>query len=128
MKQAVRGWAFWLFVCCFSVLIYLIFRPESPPNLFRYADKVEHVIAFMILALVGRVSLHFISPFRYWSCFLIIAIAMETMQHYFSATRTFTPGDMMANVAGVIAALVLYKVALRVMRERQPAVSALEVD
>lgn len=42
-----------LFTACLADLLYVMFREQSPPQLFEESDKVGHILAFATLTLSG---------------------------------------------------------------------------
>ena len=84
------------------VVVVLSLTPPAPIELPRHGDKVEHLLAYALLA-AGAVQV-----FRRGFPLLVagvglvlLGIALEFAQGAFTATRMADPADAMANAAGV---------------------------
>lgn len=98
------------FVICLGVVLYAIFRPEPPPELFSQSDKWGHIAAFLALCVSGRVAFPTIPAVPFWLTFAALAPLLEWLQHLVRPLRFFSYGDVLANLAGVVLALVLLNV------------------
>lgn len=89
-----------------AALAWGVFRAVPPPNPFPGADKVGHLLGFLALALAARIALPR-APGRWlWGLLLAAAPALEYLQHTVSPLRERSLGDALANVSGVLLALV----------------------
>ncbi|MCX2982108.1 VanZ family protein [Halieaceae bacterium IMCC14734] len=105
-----------LFVLLMAALLYGIFRAEPPQELFSNSDKVGHVLIFFAATLSGRLSGIRLPDWAYWPLWAVLALMMEYLQDALWPTRNFSAGDAYANLAGVVAALVVWLVIRRVLR------------
>lgn len=97
-----------LFILCFSVLLWGLLRPESPPDLFNHSDKWMHFVAFFGFALVSRFAFTSLHAGWIWPMLFFAAPGLEYLQHYLQPHRTFSWADVAANTSGVITALGLW--------------------
>ncbi|AZE62671.1 MULTISPECIES: glycosyltransferase family 2 protein [Pseudomonas fluorescens group] len=100
--STVRGKRFWLFVLCCTTLAYGVFRPQPAPYLFEHSDKVMHLMAFGGLTVCSRIAFEKARPALVVSVLLLLAPALEWLQHYVQPAREFSLGDIAANLAGVV--------------------------
>ncbi|NQZ33370.1 MAG: VanZ family protein [Oceanospirillaceae bacterium] len=103
-----------LFFCCIAVVSWGIFRATPPQELFQQSDKVAHLLAFAGLAFTGRLALVNINGYLYWPAMAVIAMAMEYAQGIFQISRYSSVEDAMANVTGVLLALLVCGVGRKV--------------
>lgn len=96
-----------IFMLCLGAVMYGMFRPEPPPEVFTHSDKWGHVLAFLGLAVTGRLALHRWPTWIYWPMMLALAPLLEWLQGATRPLRWFSLGDAAANVAGVLLAMVL---------------------
>jgi VanZ family protein len=101
---AGQRWLTGLFLVCGLVLMYGIFRPAPPPELFEQSDKFLHLLAFVALTLSGRAALSKVPALPFWSLFLMLGPALEVAQHWFQPGRVFSVEDAIANIAGSLLA------------------------
>ena len=94
-----------LFVTCCSVFLYGLFRPESPPDLFEQSDKFLHLLAFGTLALTSRLAFAWMPGWLLWGGLLALAPLLEGLQKVMQPARQFGFEDILANVVGVLLAL-----------------------
>jgi VanZ family protein len=97
-----QRWLTGVFLACGLVLMYGIFRPAPPPELFEQSDKFMHLLAFAALTLSGRAALIRLSALPFWSLFLMLGPALEVAQHWFQPGRVFSIEDAIANIAGTL--------------------------
>ena len=84
---------------CGTVLVGALAPLADTPQLFALADKVAHVVAFAVLALVGLKAY----PRHTWVvCILLIALGglIEVIQGY-TSTRSQEWEDFFADILGV---------------------------
>ncbi len=91
----------WLFLIFSGVLLYSLFRPTPPPDVFANSDKVGHVLIFLAVSLSGRLSKVSIFDWLYWPLWAFLAMALEYLQGAVRPLRIFSMEDAYANVAGV---------------------------
>jgi VanZ family protein len=95
----------WLFLIFSGVLLYSLFRPTSPPDVFANSDKVGHVLIFFAVSLSGRLSKVAIPDRLHWPLWTFLAMALEYLQGAARPLRIFSIEDAYANVAGVLLGL-----------------------
>lgn len=105
---------------CSAVLLYGMFRPESPPELFEQSDKLLHLLAFGTLALTARLAFARIPGWLLWGTLLALAPFLEWLQHYLQPGRQFSELDIAANLAGVALAWLGWHGLRRVYRRLHP--------
>ena len=98
-----------VFVCLCAALLYGVFRPEAPKEYFLHSDKVAHILIFFAVTLSGRLAAPNWSQWKYWLVWLSLAAALEYLQGVLWATRMFSIEDAYANIAGVCAAFVIWR-------------------
>lgn len=99
-----RGLRVLPFVVCGSLLLYGLFRPESPPNLFEQSDKALHLLAFGAVAVTSRLAFSRIPGWLLWGSLVALAPFLEWLQHYVQPGRQFSVLDIAANVVGTLLA------------------------
>jgi len=109
-KSSVR-WTLFLLVSV--VVLYAMFRPTPAETLFDHSDKLGHILAFMILGLSGRLALYRLPKAAFWLPMLLAAVVSEYLQGEILPLRSFSVGDIYANLAGVLLALVMLEWFLR---------------
>ncbi len=125
----IRQWALiktqhlfvFLFVFFMAALLYGVFRPEPPPQLFSNSDKLGHVLIFFAVPLSGRLAGISLPDWRYWPLWAGLAMMMEYLQGALQPTRIFSIEDAYANLAGVVGAFVVWLVIRRVLRNGRSA-------
>ena len=110
-----RYWRLGAFLCCMAMVLYGMFRPESPPEVFSHSDKWGHVLAFMALSVTGRLAFTALTGWAFWSMMLAVAPLLEGLQGALRPLRHFSLGDAAANVIGVLLALLLWALLRRVL-------------
>lgn len=103
---AIMPFIFWGFL---AVVIYAMLI-ELPPRRggWPHWDKVQHLVIFMVLA--GLAFIAYPKGKRWMAALLIICGALvEWLQAAFTQTRMPSVGDWVADVAGVLLVLILYK-------------------
>ncbi|HHX06271.1 MAG TPA: VanZ family protein [Pseudomonas sp.] len=95
---------FILLMISLAVLLYGLFRPESPPYLFDHSDKLFHVLGFGAVSLAARIALIRTPGWILWSALLCCAPLSEWLQHSLQPTRQFSWLDISANLTGVVLA------------------------
>jgi len=98
-----------LFLICFSILLWGILRPETPPQPFDNADKFFHFVAFLGFSLITRFAFCHKAIWLVWIALFLSAPSLEFLQHYIQPTRHFSLGDAAGNLSGVVTAFVLWK-------------------
>lgn len=80
---------------------------------FFQADKVYHILAYMVLSflLIRSVSVNHSSKALFWSLIISISygIAMELMQYGLFMGRHFEILDIIANIIGAILGVTIYR-------------------
>lgn len=110
-----------LFLIFCVLLGYGLFRSESPPDLFDDSDKVLHLLAFGALSLSARLAFLRVPGWLLWGLLLLLAPLSEWLQHYLQPSRHFSFEDALANLLGVVLALVGWVVANGMWRRFVPS-------
>ena len=102
--KALRWPWLWLGLWWLAVLAVVVLSlvPPPPMELPRHGDKVEHLLAYALLA-AGAVQV-FRRGAPLWLAGLglvLLGIGLELAQGAFTATRMADPADALANAAGV---------------------------
>src|SRR5690625_4906570 len=114
-------------VLCLAVVMDGMFRPGPPPEVFVHSDKGAHVGAFLALAVAGRLALHRWPARLFWPLMLTMAPLLEWLQGVTRPLRWFSLGDVTANVAGVLLAMLLWGLWLSVAGARLARVAQKDV-
>lgn len=93
-----------VFIVVTALLLYGLFRPESPPNLFQNSDKALHLLAFGGFSLAARLAFLRAPAWLLWGSLLLCAPLSEWLQHELQSSRQFSWLDIYANLAGVVLA------------------------
>ncbi len=97
-----------VFLSCTLLVGYGIFRASPPPMLFNHFDKVEHVAAFLALALSARLAMPKLAAIYFWPVLFGLAPLLEYLQGEWQPTREYSLGDSYANAAGVALAFTFF--------------------
>ena len=94
---------FWLLVSVVSVLmlIELIPTTDGIPNI----DKLEHTFVFIVLTITGCLAYAQRKP-RIYSGLIALGALYEVLQALFTITRQASVYDWLADVAGIVIAIV----------------------
>lgn len=91
------------------IAILSLIKVGKQPIQFKYLDKVEHTIAYFVLALLWLLALR---KFRIKGIVVITVVLygvlLEVLQSELTTYRTFDYMDMIANTFGVLLAFVAY--------------------
>ena len=100
-----------------GLLLWGLFRPVPPPDPFHDSDKFGHLLGFLAVALAARYAFPRAAGPWLWGPLLAAGPLLEFLQHTVSPLRERSLGDAVANVAGVLLAMVL----VAAWRRRPPA-------
>lgn len=103
-----RRWRVLLLCGVVTVLMYGLFRPQSPPDLFINSDKWLHLLAFMGLAFCARLAYPMQPALLVWLVLFACAPGLEYLQHVLQPVRTFSGYDAWANASGVLCGLLIW--------------------
>jgi len=84
------------------MVLYGLFRPAPPPDLFQQSDKFLHLLAFAVLSLTGRAALQSPPSGAFWTLFLVLGPTAELAQHWLQPMRTFSVVDALSNLTGTL--------------------------
>jgi len=107
LKPLRRPWL-WLGLWCLAVAVVIVtsLTPPPPVELPRNGDKVEHLLAYALLA-AGAVQVF--RPGRFLLAvgvgLVLMGGALEFAQGAFTTTRMADPFDALANATGVVLGL-----------------------
>lgn len=96
-----------MFLLCCLTLAYGLFRSEPAPHLFEHSDKWLHVMAFGGLTLCTRLAFSRTRLAILGGVLMLLAPALEWLQHDWQPMREFSLGDVVANVIGVALGLMV---------------------
>lgn len=96
-----------LFLGCLTLLLYGLFRPQSPPDLFSHSDKWMHLLAFCALGLCARLAFWEWRGHLLWLLLLLSGPLLEYAQQVVQPARVFSAMDALANTAGVLMAMLI---------------------
>jgi VanZ family protein len=108
MLKPLRRPRLWLGLWCLAVAIVIVtsLTPPPPVQLPRNGDKVEHVLAYALLA---AFAVQVFRPgrrlFAVGMGLVLMGIALEFAQGAFTVTRMADPADALANTVGVVLGL-----------------------
>lgn len=106
------------FVLCLAGLLYAVFRPEPPPDIFSDSDKWGHVLALAALAFSARLAFTGVKERVLWPLLLVVAPLLEVIQGVLRPARMAGQEDALANIAGVVLAWMCYRLLCRYLSER----------
>ena len=102
-----------LFVLYTGLLIYGLFRPAGPTNLFITSDKALHFLGFAGFAFTTRLAFARESAWKVWGLIILWAPISEGLQHNIQPSRQFSWLDICANFAGVAAGALCWWITAR---------------
>ncbi len=116
LLKPLRRARFWLALWCAKVLAVIVvcLIPPPPLALPQNSDKVEHFLAYFLLA--GSAVQLFAQRRALWLAgagLVLMGIGIEWAQGALTATRMADPMDALANTTGVLAGLLLVFTPLR---------------
>ncbi|GAB3512148.1 VanZ family protein [Pseudoxanthomonas daejeonensis] len=103
LKRFRRPWL-WLGLWSFAVLLVIVFSltPPPPVELPRHGDKLEHLLAYALLAAAAvQVFAHGRYLLSVAAGLVLMGIALELAQGALTSTRMADPADALANGVGV---------------------------
>ncbi len=94
---------FWLLVSVVSVLMLIELKPTTDgiPNI----DKLEHAFVFIVLTITGCLA-YAQQKTRIYAGLIALGALYEVLQALFTITRQASVYDWLADVAGIIIAIV----------------------
>lgn len=98
----------WLLAIAAVIVLSLLPPPPLPMQVPRHFDKLEHLLAYALLA-AGAVLLFARRRTQGWLAagLLALGVALEFAQSLLTQTRVADPADVAANAAGVAIGLLL---------------------
>jgi VanZ family protein len=104
LTRPVRLALFW---SCLTLLLYGLFRSQSPPDLFSHSDKWMHLLAFFALGACARLAFWQWPERWLWPLLLFSGPLLEYAQQWLQPARVFSTVDALANAVGVLLAMVV---------------------
>ena len=116
LLKPLRRARLWLALWCAAVLAVIVvcLIPPPPLSLPQNSDKLEHFLAYFLLA--GSAVQLFAQRRALWlvgAGLVLMGIGIEWAQGALTATRMADPMDALANTTGVLAGLLLVFTPLR---------------
>lgn len=108
-----------IFLLALAALAYGIFRPTPPERIFENSDKVGHFIAFFGVSFIGRLAIHKIPNWIYWSCWFVLAGLLEYLQGVLQPLRHFSIEDAYANAVGVAISILVCFVTSKILKQTE---------
>ncbi len=112
----VPGWwrplCRWQFALLLALYTYLGLTSSSGPHMPQYNDKLMHFLGYGAAALSITAALPGWPVWQRLLVLLIYSTGIEVLQH-FMPPRTFSLGDILANVAGALLGLISAETARR---------------
>lgn len=99
-------------------LLWGIFNPEPLHGFLGESDKTDHVAAFMVVSVLGRLNWPGGKAVIYWVMCCVFAVSLEHLQGRWMLLRTYDIYDVYANLAGVLAAFLFCFIAVKVRHSR----------
>ena len=93
---------FWLLLAITTFLMLIELKPQAAGWI--YADKLQHIIVFMTLALIGILA-YFEKMWLVISGLLMFGLIIEILQSAFTLTRQASLADWLADLAGIAIAI-----------------------
>ena len=93
---------FWLLLVLTTFLMLIELKPQAAGYI--YADKLQHAIIFMVIALIGL----FAYSQKKWFVLgglIMFGLSIEVLQSAFTLTRQASLADWIADIVGVAIAL-----------------------
>lgn len=99
----------YLFLALLILVTYLLLMemPPAPPS-WPYKDKVQHIVVFLTLSISGGLAFQKRSFFVYLMLACYGAL-MEVLQSVLTVTRVASVYDWLADVTGVLLAILLLR-------------------
>ncbi|MEH6542449.1 MAG: hypothetical protein V7721_00775 [Porticoccaceae bacterium] len=117
-NSVIARWA--LFLSVSAVVLYAIFRPAPIPAFFGHAGTIDHVVAFLALAVTARMVFLMLPKIGFWLAMLVTAFILEYLQGVIRPLRLFDMYDVYANLIGVLLAMAFMELFSRdVLRARR---------
>lgn len=107
------------FLLCCGLLAWGLFTPAPPSVPVGGGDKLAHLLGFLALGLSARYAFPAAPALRLWSFLLAVAPLLEWLQHQVTPVRHLSLGDALANILGVLLALLAWQ-ALALKRQPEP--------
>ena len=104
-----------VFIICFTVVSYGLFRSQIIPSPFRGAENVMHFVAFLGISFSARLAFPKLHPVLLWGAFFFFSVFSEWLQSVVTE-RGFSPMDIVSNLCGVLAAMLCYWIYRRWLR------------
>ncbi|WP_372017564.1 VanZ family protein [Pseudoxanthomonas sp. 10H] len=107
LKPFRRPWL-WLGLWWLAVMVVVVLSLTPPPavELPRHGDKVEHLLAYAVLAAAAvQVFRHGMPLWLAGAGLVGLGIGLEVAQGALTTTRMADPADAVANAAGVVLGL-----------------------
>ena len=95
---------FWLLIAIVSLLMLIELQPKK--DVITYIDKFEHAFVFTLLTITGRLAYGQNNSWLYAGLIALGAL-YEVLQAVFTITRQASVYDWLADIAGIILAVMI---------------------
>lgn len=117
MLKPLRRPRFWLglwWLAVISVIVVCLIPPPPLPDLPKNSDKVEHFLAYFVLA-GSAVQIYRTRAALWWAALglVLMGIGVEFAQGALTDNRSADPADAVANTLGVMAGMAIRFTPLR---------------
>ena len=93
---------FWLLLVLTTLLMLIELKPQAANYI--YADKLQHALIFMVLALIGLLA-YFHKRWFVLGGLILFGLVIEILQSAFTLTRQASLADWLADLAGIAIAI-----------------------
>ena len=93
---------FWLLLVLTTLLMLIELKPQAAGYI--YADKLQHALIFMVLALIGLLA-YFHKRWFVLGGLILFGLVIEILQSAFTLTRQASLADWLADVVGIAIAI-----------------------
>lgn len=108
LKLLQPAWFRWgLFLTCLILLLYGMFRPSPPVEVFTHSDKAGHLVAFFCLCVTAKLAMPTLRWYMLLSGLVTLSFLLEYLQSAWRPLRVFSLEDSYSNLGGVLLAFLL---------------------
>lgn len=108
MMSILFKFRFLFFAVYLLALFYGLFSSNLPTGMITSSDKLMHLVAFIGLGLISRFTFIRSAGLLVWSVLFVSAPILEYLQPILAPQRVFSFLDIVANLAGITLALIIW--------------------